>query len=45
VQEHGGRIECFNRPEGGATFLVEFPINALGSYLNGAPLATTAQSD
>ncbi len=25
MQEHGGRIECFNRPEGGATFLVEFP--------------------
>jgi signal transduction histidine kinase len=28
VQEHGGRIECFNRPEGGATFLVQFPIAA-----------------
>jgi signal transduction histidine kinase len=26
VQEHGGRIECFNRPEGGATFVVELPI-------------------
>lgn len=26
VQEHGGRIECFNRPEGGATFVVRFPI-------------------
>lgn len=26
VQEHGGRIECFNRPEGGATFIVELPI-------------------
>jgi two-component system, NtrC family, sensor kinase len=26
VQEHGGRISCWNRPEGGATFLVEFPI-------------------
>ena len=25
VQEHGGRIECFNRPEGGATFLVQLP--------------------
>ena len=25
VQEHGGRIECFNRPEGGATFLIHFP--------------------
>lgn len=26
VQEHAGRIECYNRPEGGATFVVEFPI-------------------
>jgi len=26
VQEHGGRIECFNRSEGGATFIVELPI-------------------
>jgi signal transduction histidine kinase len=25
VQEHRGRIDCYNRPEGGATFLVEFP--------------------
>lgn len=25
VQEHGGHIGCSNRPEGGATFLVEFP--------------------
>ena len=25
MQEHGGRIECYNRPEGGATFIVEFP--------------------
>ena len=25
VQDHGGRIECFNRPEGGATFVVELP--------------------
>jgi signal transduction histidine kinase len=26
IQEHGGRIQCFNRAEGGATFLVELPI-------------------
>lgn len=25
VQDHGGQIACFNRPEGGATFLVELP--------------------
>jgi signal transduction histidine kinase len=45
VQEHGGRIECFNRPEGGATFLVEFPVNALNAYLNDTPLATSSQSN
>jgi signal transduction histidine kinase len=26
VQEHGGKISCRNRAEGGATFMVEFPI-------------------
>jgi signal transduction histidine kinase len=26
VQEHAGRISCWNRPEGGATFLVELPV-------------------
>jgi signal transduction histidine kinase len=26
VQEHGGHIECFNRSEGGATFMVQLPI-------------------
>ena len=26
VQEHGGEITCFNRPEGGATFRVELPV-------------------
>lgn len=25
VQEHGGDLSCFNRPEGGATFRVELP--------------------
>jgi signal transduction histidine kinase len=25
VQDHGGHIACFNRPQGGATFVVEFP--------------------
>jgi signal transduction histidine kinase len=43
VQEHGGRIECFNRPEGGATFVVEFPIATLDSYVSDAPFATTSQ--
>ncbi len=45
VQEHGGRIECFNRPEGGATFVVEFPINSLDAYLSDSPLATSSQSN
>jgi signal transduction histidine kinase len=45
VQEHGGRIECFNRPEGGATFVVEFPITALNSYLSDPPLAISSQSN
>jgi signal transduction histidine kinase len=26
LQEHGGEISCFNRPEGGATFRVELPV-------------------
>jgi signal transduction histidine kinase len=26
VQEHGGKISCCNRPEGGAAFTVEFPL-------------------
>jgi signal transduction histidine kinase len=25
IQEHGGRIDCFNRSEGGATFRIELP--------------------
>jgi signal transduction histidine kinase len=37
MQEHGGRIECYNRPEGGATFVVEFPANAPELYLPEAP--------
>jgi len=26
LQEHGGEITCFNRPEGGATFRLELPV-------------------
>ncbi len=45
VQEHGGRIDCFNRPEGGATFVVEFPVNVLDAYDSEAPLASSSQSN
>ena len=33
LQEHGGHIRCFNRPEGGATFVVEFPLAQDNVYL------------
>jgi two-component system NtrC family sensor kinase len=26
LQEHGGDVACFNRPEGGATFRIELPV-------------------
>jgi len=39
VQEHGGRISCWNRPEGGATFLVEFPIAANHTQQEGSVAA------
>jgi signal transduction histidine kinase len=28
IQEHGGKITCRNRPEGGASFLIELPLAA-----------------
>ncbi|HZQ69757.1 MAG TPA: ATP-binding protein [Terriglobales bacterium] len=28
VQDHGGQITCFNRPEGGAVFVLRFPASA-----------------
>jgi signal transduction histidine kinase len=43
VQEHGGRIECFNRPEGGATFVVEFPVVSYEAQPQEAPLAVASQ--
>jgi signal transduction histidine kinase len=39
VQEHRGHIECFNRPEGGATFLVGFPTSTNSGYLYETDLA------
>ncbi len=43
VQEHRGHIECFNRPEGGATFLVGFPTATNTGYLYESDMA--AHSD
>jgi len=45
VQEHGGRIECFNRPEGGATFIVELPIVAIGETPFESPVEVAAKSE
>jgi len=44
MQEHGGRIECFNRPEGGATFLVEFPAETEDIYSLESPVEATSKS-
>jgi signal transduction histidine kinase len=45
VQEHGGRIECYNRPEGGATFIVELPVVPNGSAPSELPSEVTAKSN
>jgi signal transduction histidine kinase len=46
MQEHNGRIECFNRPEGGATFLIEFPSvpNGTGHTPSHAPAHASTPS-
>ena len=42
VQEHGGSIECFNRPEGGATFVLRLPVaTENGSKPAGNPVPAT----
>jgi len=43
VQEHGGRIECFNRAEGGASFVVELPAVAAEEDLGNAPILVTSK--
>src|SRR6202047_2744368 len=44
MQEHGGKIGCFNRPEGGATFLVEFPTEMEPIYAAEPPEAVESKS-
>ncbi len=41
LQEHGGQISCHNRPEGGATFLVELPV-VVGAPPNQDPVPQQA---
>ena len=45
LQEHGGKIECFNRPEGGATFVVEFPAEMEEVYAVEPPEAVASKLD
>jgi signal transduction histidine kinase len=45
LQEHGGKIECFNRPEGGATFVVEFPTEMEEVYAVESPEAVASKAD
>ncbi len=44
VQEHGGHIECFNRPEGGATFVVAFPTTANNPFSSRSPVTVGAKN-
>ena len=45
VQEHAGRIECFNRPDGGATFVVEFPAAQIPVPPIEPPVLVASKSD
>lgn len=44
VQEHGGRIWCCNRPDGGATFTVEFPVSSSDIPAHGHSSTITAKA-
>ncbi|MGH9508737.1 MAG: sensor histidine kinase [Terriglobales bacterium] len=44
VKEHGGNIECFNRPEGGATFVVKLPIATENGHKPAETSAPTSSS-
>ncbi|HTS11814.1 MAG TPA: MFS domain-containing histidine kinase [Candidatus Limnocylindrales bacterium] len=43
VQEHGGRISCWNRPEGGATFLFELPTVPTTTTLGETQMASSSR--
>jgi len=45
VQDHNGHIYCFNRPEGGATFVVELPLAPASAAKSLKPAATAASRD
>jgi signal transduction histidine kinase len=45
VQEHGGTISCFNRPEGGATFVVAFPAAPPATSPQEKPLEAVSSAD
>jgi len=45
VQEHGGHIECYNRAEGGATFIVELPIVPNNESPFGTPEVVASKSN
>jgi two-component system NtrC family sensor kinase len=44
VQEHGGHIECFNRDEGGATFVVAFPTTVQNPFSSRSPVTVGAKN-
>lgn len=45
LQEHSGLISCLNRPEGGATFMVEFPVEPDSAYLLDEPVSSASRSN
>jgi two-component system NtrC family sensor kinase len=40
MQDHGGQITCENRPEGGAVFVLRFPVGKPGINSNAEPVST-----
>lgn len=45
VQDHGGRIYCFNRPKSGATFVVELPVAPSAIAIATEPALPIKQSE